>query len=214
MRGDGNEQGHGSQRTVCATCGDPLRRAPSQLKERNYCSLYCRDHDPDPVKRKQRVDAGTRKSDWVEKPCAFCGKPVQRRVTDSRARHFCDRFCAARMPRKRGRGAGRPRGRTPGSRKVFTGGYVDIFVGYDDPMARASGFCLEHRYVMSQLLGRPLLPDENVHHKNGDQSDNHPDNLELWVTKQPKGQRPVDLLEWAETILATYGPIREKLAEV
>ncbi len=53
---------------------------------------------------------------------------------------------------------------------------------------------LEHRWVMEQHLGRPLLPGENVHHKNGDRSLNTIKNLELWITKQPKGQRVADLV--------------------
>lgn len=63
---------------------------------------------------------------------------------------------------------------------------------------------LQHRMVMEEILGRPLHPFENVHHKNGVRQDNRPSNLELWVTKQPKGQRPEDLVEWAREILELY----------
>ena len=55
---------------------------------------------------------------------------------------------------------------------------------------------IEHRAVMERVIGRQLYPFENVHHKNGRRDDNHPDNLELWVTPQPSGQRPEDLVAW------------------
>ena len=67
-------------------------------------------------------------------------------------------------------------------------------------------FVLEHRYVMMLKLGRPLLPHENVHHINGVRDDNRLENLELWSSSQPPGQRITDKVEWAKAMLSLYEP--------
>lgn len=63
----------------------------------------------------------------------------------------------------------------------------------------------QNRVVMQEHLGRELYPFEEVHHKNGVNTDNRLSNLELWVVRQPKGQRPEDLVEWAQEIINLYG---------
>lgn len=57
---------------------------------------------------------------------------------------------------------------------------------------------------MEEVLGRHLLHDENVHHRNGVRDDNRPENLELWTRPHPPGIRAAEAVEWARMILDRY----------
>lgn len=87
-------------------------------------------------------------------------------------------------------------------------GYVYVS-GNGHPNTRRNGLVAEHHKVMSEMIGRPLVKGESVHHKNGIRGDNRPENLELWVKRQPAGQRVEDQVDWAVELLQQYAP--EKL---
>jgi hypothetical protein len=97
-----------------------------------------------------------------------------------------------------------------GGRYTNSQGYILIH-NPKHPNAYKDGHVLEHVFVMSELIGRPLTKKETVHHKNGIKNDNEPSNLELWVSSHPPGQRVVDLVKWAKEILIKYEPIVNKL---
>lgn len=88
----------------------------------------------------------------------------------------------------------------PGERNPNKEGYIDLW----DNERRVKVF--EHRVVMGMMLGRAMLGHERVHHINGVRHDNRPENLELWSTSQPPGQRVVDKVAWAKELLALYDP--------
>lgn len=65
-----------------------------------------------------------------------------------------------------------------GGRSVASNGYVLIRVpGHH--LADCRGYAYEHRVVAEKKLGRRLAPGEQIHHINGNKTDNRPENLKV-----------------------------------
>lgn len=90
---------------------------------------------------------------------------------------------------------GRPKIDARGYRVLYKPGH---------PMARQNGYVFEHRLVVAEIIGRMLRPEENIHHVNGGRADNRRENLQLWTSSHPSGQRIQDLVAWAKEILVLY----------
>lgn len=134
---------------------------------------------------------------WI---CQYveCGREfVEQYPSRNRPRKYCspEHANAARrgQPHLTHRGENHPRWK--GGKTIDKhGGYV--WVKRPDGSHGKNGlqnYIAEHRLVMEQVLGRPLLPTERVHHKNGNRQDNRPENLELWGIGHPAGQRVGDV---------------------
>lgn len=94
--------------------------------------------------------------------------------------------------------------RIKGSAGTFQRLRARVGSGLDAKGYRIVGGKKEHRLVMESVLGRPLRPGENVHHRDGQKSNNDPANLELWVKTQPCGQRVTDRVSAALALLKQY----------
>lgn len=207
---------------TCAGCGKTVLRYPSLATGRRvFCSVQCRDKVGSKPRRgsdwicaregcdntfyarasstqeycsRACKDLGSRNQ--VERTCRNCGTRFS--LAASEPDVYCSRDCyeAKRQADAIGR------------RKTLPDGYVVVFQPDHSEAQPSSGFAMEHRMVMADHLGRPLLRDENVHHKNGQRDDNRLANLELWVTSQPSGKRPKDLVAFSVEMLGRYAPER------
>lgn len=186
----GSKPRRGEERTCERPgCGNTFYDRPSG--KRRFCSPECRDYGG-------RVER-------LMFTCEHCG--VEFAVVPGTARYNGNRFCSREHYKASRRAA------AYGRRKVNQDGYAMVFLP-GHPNAHATGWVMEHRAVMAEILGRPLLPEENPHHKVGGvegRSDNRPENLELWVTSQPSGHRAEDLAEYGRVLLGRYGTEAEQV---
>lgn len=176
----------------CEKCGIDVVRRKGTEREHTFCSRECYWKSDFRSELVARQNANRNPEAWFTQDCAECGTPVSRHASRRTKTVFCDRKCHRAYKVRTSK------------RQITSSGYVLIFVGRDYPGATANGHILEHRKVMQDVLGRPLVDQENVHHINGIKDDNRPENLELWSRSQPHGQRVEDKIRWAREFLAFY----------
>lgn len=105
---------------------------------------------------------------------------------------FCGRTCSGLSRENIGIGRSRERALAWRGGRHERRGYVYIYAPDHHSLQGGHTTCKyvrEHRLVMEQVLGRNLMPNEEVHHKNGIKDDNRPENLELWIHSHPAGIR-------------------------
>jgi hypothetical protein len=120
--------------------------------------------------------------------CDHCSTPIYRRpsVLKRNKGKFCSTACRNRAYPAPGKRGPNPRLSMENNPAWKGGSYIEPGKGYrmirmpTHPRARANGYVLEHILVAEKLLGRPLEPNEEVHHRNGARADNRPENLQVY----------------------------------
>jgi len=83
-----------------------------------------------------------------------------------------------------------------GGKYIDKNGYYYIRVG--------NKYEYEHRVIYENHFNVKLNQEQTIHHKNGDRLDNRIENLEIWDTSQPRGQRVEDKIVFYKQLVELY----------
>lgn len=176
----------------CEHCGKEVLRNKGQVQAHTFCDRNCYLKSSYRTRTIAAANIARSPNATTTEPCGACGTPATRYISSRGNVIFCSRECHDEYRRANPKTV----------RNAY--GYLKDFVGPDYPGATKQGYIMQHRRVMQQALGRQLERHENVHHINGIKTDNSIENLELWTTSQPQGQRVEDKIRWAKEFLALY----------
>lgn len=124
------------------------------------------------------------------KLCAICNSPIESR----RAKIYCGTSCRNKGIAKNRRDyklEGSPTWK--GGRKLDSTGYVLV---KDPKSTRSDGYIMEHRLLIEKHLGRELKQDEQVHHIDGDKTNNAIDNLSIMNKSDHMRLHALEKNEW------------------
>lgn len=122
----------------------------------------------------------------IMKPCDTCGTPFPVKPSHYDKEHSCSKDCGRIRRSKRMQGEhnhqhglkGELNSSWRGGRHITSYGYIVVH-NAEGTHRGSDPYILEHRLVMERKLGRPLEPNEHVHHKDEHKTNNEPDNLEV-----------------------------------
>lgn len=154
---------------------------------------------PDPVnraKKANRLDPMKDRIISLAQSGMNCGE-IAREIGDD-AEHV-RMFLAYYGVQRQGPGArpGDKNSNWHGGRVVDKQGYI-LVKKPDHMFANSMGYVRLHRLVMEEILGRFLLPEEVVHHKDGNPQNNDPENLEIFHRNGDHIRREWENPEWRE----------------
>ena len=159
----------------CGFCASEFRVRAYRVSTAKYCSLHCKS-----MAQKGKPSWRKGKRHGEMRPCKTCGEKFYCYPSQMPKRQYCSMRCRNADPDRKTR-----EGMGSGLTKVK--GYVYQKAKHH-PNKNSQGYVMQHRLVTESPIGRFLVANEEVHHKNGVKDDNRIENLEIVLKKTHFGQ--------------------------